>query len=63
MPILLVSLRAESRAIFLPIEVTLKAVLSCLISRLLVVVINQLEILVTALPTSWFTFIDSFLFR
>ena len=63
MPILLVSLRAESRAIFLPIQVTLKAVLSCLISRLLVVVINQLEILVTALPTSWFTFIDSFLFR
>ena len=63
MPILLVSLRAESRAIFLPIEVTLKAVLSCLIPRLLVVVINQLEILVTALPTSWFTFIDSFLFR
>ena len=63
MPILLVSLRAESRAIFLPIEVTLKAVLSCLISRLLVVVINQLEILVTALPTSWFTSMDSFLFR
>ena len=63
MPILLVSLRAESRAIFLPIEVTLKAVLSCLISRLLVVVINQLEILVTALSRSWSTFMDSFIFR
>ena len=63
MPILLVSLKAESRSIFLPIEVTLKAVLSSLISRLLVVFINQLEILVTALPTSWFTFMDSFIFR
>ena len=56
MQILLVPLtlfRMERHAIFSPTQVTLKAVVSFLIPHLLVVFTQQLEILVTAVPTSW----------